>query len=313
MYPWGHQRRFNSYTEYFKKLFGQRVQKISIDAGFTCPNRDGRVGVGGCYYCNNNSFSPSYCKPNKTISQQIMEGIEFHRVRYRRANKFLAYFQAYSNTYKDLESLIEIYESAKIEGIVGFVIGTRPDCIDERKLDYFARLAEQYYVIIEYGIESCYDKTLQSINRGHNFETTVNAIKETAKHGIQVGGHLIFGLPGETENEMLSESKIISELPLNTIKFHQLQIIKGTRLEQEFKQFPERFSLFEMADYTDFIVRFIEQMNPQIVIERFASESPPRYVVAPDWGLIRYDSVLQHIEKKLTVADTWQGKLYNIL
>jgi len=312
MYLWGHSRRFNSYTEYFKTIFGERVQKISLDAGFTCPNRDGSKGLGGCAYCNNNSFSPSYCKPDKPIALQIEEGIEFHKVRYRRADKFLAYFQAYSNTYKDIESLKAIYNTAKQQGIVGFVIGTRPDCVDDEKLDYFAELAKDYYVIIEYGIESCYDKTLTRVNRGHDFATTVSAIKKTAERGINVGGHLIFGLPGETKEDMLRQADIISELPLNTIKFHQLQIIKGTRFEKEYRENPDNFSLFEMSEYLDFIVRFIEHLHPSIVIERFASESPPRLVVAPEWGLIRYDEVLRLIEKKMEQRDTWQGKLVTL-
>ena len=313
MYSWGHTRRFNSYTEYFKTLFGERVQKISLDAGFTCPNRDGSKGFGGCSYCNNNSFSPSYCKPEKSVAQQIEEGIEFHKFRYRRADKFLAYFQAYSNTYKDIASLKAIYETAKQQGIVGFVIGTRPDCIDDEKLDYFAELAKQYYVIIEYGIESCYDRTLERVNRGHSFATTVDAIKRTAELGINVGGHLIFGLPGESKDEMLQQADIVSNLPLNTIKFHQLQIIKGTRFVQEFKANPDEFSLFEMSEYIDFIVQFTERLNPKIVIERFSSESPPRFVVAPEWGLIRYDEMLRLIEKKMEKKDTWQGKMGNVI
>ena len=310
MYSWGHHRRFNSYTEYFKTIFGERVQKISLNAGFTCPNRDGSKGMGGCSYCNNNTFLPSYCKSEKTIVQQLEEGIEFHKTRYRRAAKYLAYFQAYSNTYKDIESLKAIYETAKQDYVVGFVIGTRPDCVDDEKLDYFARLAKEYYVIIEYGIESCYDRTLDRVNRGHSFATTVDAIRRTADRGINVGGHLIFGLPGETKDDMLQQAEIISELPLNTIKFHQLQIMKGTAFETEFRNNPDDFSLFEMSEYIDFIVSFVERLNPRIVIERFSSESPPRYVLEPQWGLIRYDQVLQLIEKKLEAKDTWQGRLY---
>ncbi len=310
MYQWGHNRRFNAYTEYFKSLFGERVQKISLNAGFTCPNRDGSKAFGGCSYCDNNTFSPSYCNPGKSIKQQIAEGIEFHQTRYRRASKYLAYFQAYSNTYKDLDNLKAIYTEAEQDGIVGFVIGTRPDCIDNEKLDFFAELAQRYYVIIEYGIESCYNKTLKRVNRQTTFEETISAIEKTAAKGILTGGHLIFGLPGENKTDMLAQAKIISELPLTTIKFHQLQIIKGTRFEQEFREDENQFSLFELSEYIDFIIEFIEQMSPRIVIERFASESPPRYVVAPDWGLIRYDQILQLIEKKMQQKDTWQGRLF---
>jgi len=311
MYAWGHSRRFNSYTEYFKTIFGERVQKISLNAGFTCPNRDGTKGFGGCSYCNNKSFTPSYCKPEQSIPFQIQEGIEFHKVRYRRADKFLAYFQAYSNTYKDIASLKAIYETAKQEGIIGFVIGTRPDCIDDEKLEYFAQLAKEYYVIIEYGIESTNDRTLERVNRGHNFATTVDAINRTAQHGINVGGHLILGLPGESKEEMLQQADIISKLPINTIKLHQLQIIRGTRFEHEYKVNPDEFSLFEMAEYIEFIVSFVERLHPKIVIERFSSESPPRYVVAPEWGLIRYDEMLRLIEKRMEDRNTWQGRIFN--
>ncbi len=225
-YPWGHNRRFNSYTEYFKKHFGERVQKVTIDAGFTCPNRDGLLARGGCTYCNNDAFNPSYCQPIKSVTQQIEEGVEFHKVRYRRATKYLAYFQAYSNTYAPLEELKKIYDQAlSFPGVVGLVIGTRPDCIDDEKLEYFSKLSEQYYIIIEYGIESCYNKTLEFINRQHTFEQSAEAIIKTAEYGINTGAHIIFGLPGESRDKMLQEAKILSELPISNIKFHQLQIV----------------------------------------------------------------------------------------
>ena len=230
-YPWGHSRRFNAYSNYFLKEFGERVQKLSIDAGFTCPNRDGTVGTGGCTYCNNDAFNPSYCSPSKSINQQIIEGIEFHQKRYRRANKYLAYFQPFSNTYAPLDKLRNIYhEALKFPEVIGLVIGTRPDCIDDKKLEFFSELSKKYYVIIEYGIESCYDKTLERVNRGHSFEQSVKAITKTAQKGIKTGAHIIFGLPGETKQEMLDEADILSELPLNNIKFHQLQIIKDTEM-----------------------------------------------------------------------------------
>ena len=229
MNPFGN-KRYNSYSAYFKELFGGRVQKLTIDAGFTCPNRDGNKGVGGCTYCNNDAFNPSYCVPDKSISTQISQGIEFHSKRYRRANNFLAYFQAYSNTYGSLEHLKKLYDEAlSYPGVVGLVIGTRPDCIDDQKLRYFAELAKEKYIIIEYGIESCYNSTLESINRGHTFEETKEAIINTAGYGIHTGSHIIFGLPGESREQMLAQAEIISALPLNTIKFHQLQIIKGTK------------------------------------------------------------------------------------
>ena len=311
MYPWNHHRRFNSYAEYFKKEFGGRVQKLAIDAGFTCPNRDGTKGFGGCTYCDNDAFNPSYCHPEKQVSQQIKEGIEFHENRYRRASNYLAYFQPYSNTYAPLEKLKEIYSQAlAFPQVIGLVIGTRPDCIDEQKLEYFRELAENHYVILEYGLESCYDRTLQRINRGHSFDDAVKALELTASFGIKSGIHLIFGLPGESREEMLAEAGIISGLPVHNVKFHQLQIIKGTRMALEYKKDPSEFSFFSLDDYIEFIIDFTEQLNPSFVIERFAGEVPPRFLAGPGWGLIRNDQVLVKIEKRMQERDTWQGKRY---
>jgi len=308
---WQHNRRYNSYSEYFKRQFGTRVQKVTIDAGFTCPNRDGSRGTGGCTYCNNDAFNPSYCQPHKSITQQITEGIEFHKVRYRRALNYLAYFQAYSNTYGSLDYLKSLYDEAlAFPGITGLVIGTRPDCIDDKKLEYFAHLAEKHYIIIEYGIESCYNRTLDRINRGHTFEESAEAIRKTAEYGIHTGAHIIFGLPGETEDEMLTEAKIISELPLDTIKFHQLQIIKDTPMAQEYLANPQHFNLFSLEDYIHFIVRFTERLNPNFVIERFTGEAPPRFQAGPTWGKLRSDQVQLLIEQKMEDRDTWQGKYY---
>ncbi|MDB4303811.1 TIGR01212 family radical SAM protein [Desulfosarcina sp.] len=310
-FVWGHNRRFNSYTEYFKKYFGERVQKVTVDAGFTCPNRDGLLARGGCTYCDNDAFNPSYCQPQKSVAQQIEEGIEFHKVRYRRAKKYLAYFQAFSNTYAPLEELKKTYDQAlKIPGVTGLVIGTRPDCIDDEKLEYFSKLSEQYYIIIEYGIESCYNKTLEFINRGHTFEQSAEAIIKTARYGIKTGAHIIFGLPGESREEMMNEAKILSELPINNIKFHQLQIIKNTVMAKQYSNNPEIFNLFGLEEYIDFIIRFIEQLNPEFIIERFTGEVPPRFLAGPNWGLIRNDQVNIMIENKLAQLNTWQGKLF---
>jgi uncharacterized protein len=310
-FPWGHNRRYNSYAEYFRKQFGQRVQKISIDAGFTCPNRDGTVANGGCTYCDNNAFNPSYCSSAKTIKQQLEEGAEFHRVRYRRAHNYLAYFQAYSNTYASLSKLKQLFDEAlTFPGIVGLVIGTRPDCIDNEKLDYFAYLSETHYVILEYGIESCYDSTLKRINRGHTFAQTVEALRLTASYGIKTGAHLIFGLPGETESEMLAEADIISQLPLNNIKLHQLQIVNNTAMAIEFASNPDDFHNFSLNEYIDFVIRFVERLNSSFVIERFSGEMPPRFMSAPAWGLIRTDQINVMIENELEERNTWQGKNY---
>ncbi len=310
-YIWKHNRRYNAYSNYFKQLFGERIQKLSIDAGFTCPNRDGVISKGGCTFCNNDAFNPSYCQPEKTITQQINEGIEFHSWRYRHASQYLAYFQAYSNTYAPLEKLQQVYNEALAHpSIIGLIIGTRPDCIDDEKLAYFAELAKTHYIAIEYGIESCYDKTLKIINRGHDFETTVQAIQKTAQYGIKTGGHIIFGLPGETIPEMLAEADTLSRLPLTTLKFHQLQIIKGTWMEQDYILSPDKYTFFQLEAYIDFVIDFLEQLNPNIVIERFVSEVPPRFQAGEHWGLIRNEQILNKIEKRLLERDTYQGKYY---
>jgi len=311
MYSWGNKRRFNAYADHLKKEFGGRIQKLSVDAGFTCPNRDGSLGTSGCLFCNNDAFNPSYCVPSKSVKQQIEEGIEFHTKRYRRATKFLAYFQAYSNTYKPLEELRKIYNQAlEVEGVTGLVIGTRPDCIDQEKLKYFWDLSKDHYIIIEYGIESCYNKTLERINRGHTFEQSEEAIKATSAMGIKTGAHMIFGLPGESRKEMFKQVEILSELPLNNIKFHQLQIIKNTPFAKEYDLNQKEFSLFSLDEYIDFIVKFTEKLKPDIHIERFAGEVPPRFLAGPGWGLIRNDQILNLIEKRMEELDTWQGKEY---
>jgi len=311
-FPWGHHRRFNSYNEYFKKTFGQRVQKLSIDAGFTCPNRDGTVGSGGCTFCNNDAFNPSYCLPQKSIRQQIEEGKQFHAWRYRRAVDYLAYFQAFSNTFAPLEQLKKIYnEALAVDGIIGLVIGTRPDCVDDEKLDYFQELSKKHYLIIEYGIESCYDETLVNINRGHTFGQSVEAIQKTASRGIKVGAHLIFGLPGESKDQIMAEAGILSKLPINTLKFHQLQIVENTKMAFDYAQQPDNFVFFTLDEYIELIINFLENLNPAIVIERFAGEVPPRFLAGPGWGIIRYDQILQKIEKRMEERNTWQGRLFD--
>jgi uncharacterized protein len=313
MYPWGHQRRFNSYAEYFKKEFGGRVQKLAIDAGFTCPNRDGTQGHNGCTYCDNDAFNPSYCHPETSVKFQIEEGIEFHARRYRRATRDLAYFQPYSNTYAPLEKLKEIYSQAlSFPEIAGLVIGTRPDCIDDEKLDYFRHLSSSYYIILEFGIESCYDRTLKRINRGHTFDDTINAFEKTSALGLKTGAHIIFGLPGESKEDMMKEAGILSALPIDNIKFHQLQIIKGTRMAEEYKIQPADFVQFSLDEYIEFIIDFVEMLNPGFVIERFAGEVPPKYLEGSGWGLIRNDQILNRIEKRMEERETWQGKNFEV-
>lgn len=288
-----------------------RIQKVTIDAGFTCPNRDGTIGRGGCAYCNNDAFNPSYCTTDKTVIQQVNEGIEFHERRYKSAGKYVAYFQAYSNTYASLDDMKAIYDQALAHpDINGIIVGTRPDCIDGEKLEYFSRLSEQYYVVVEYGIESVYNKTLQYINRGHNFEKSLEALELTASYNVKSGAHFIFGLPGESRSEMISSVNLISALPLHTIKFHQLQIIRNTRFAEEYKSDPLRFQLFTLEEYIVFIADFLSRLNPDFIVERIAGETQPRNNLGISWGL-RYDQVLNRIEKYMAAQNLWQGKFFS--
>lgn len=296
------------------------MQKLSIDAGFCCPNRDGTLNTGGCTFCNNDAFNPSYCQPEKSITQQLDEGIEFHEWRYRKAGRYLAYFQAYSNTYAPLEVLKERYEEAlRHEGVVGLVIGTRPDCVDEAKLDYIATLAQRHYVAVEYGIESCYDKTLARIHRGHDYACTVRAVKATAERGIHCGGHLILGLPGETREEMLAEAEMLSALPLESVKLHQLQILHGSLMAQEWAKGEATaengwLPPFGLEEYIGLVCDFVERLRPDMVVERFAGEVPPRFQAAPerswrrdDGRLIRNEEIPQRVTAELEKRGTWQG------
>jgi radical SAM protein (TIGR01212 family) len=304
-------KRYRSYAEYFREHYGERVQKLTVDAGFTCPNRDRTKGYGGCAYCNNDAFSPSYCHPRKSITQQLLEGIEFHKVRYRKAEHYLAYFQAYSNTYAPAERLRAAYEEAlSVPGVVGIVIGTRPDCVEEAMLDYLSALSRICHVVVEYGVESCYNRTLERINRRHTFEQSVAAIETTHRHNIRTGAHLILGLPGETDEDMLAEADILNRLPLQTLKLHQLQIPVNTAFAREYAVHPEQFQLFRMEEYIHFVVRFLELLRPDMVVERFAGEMPPRYLVAPQWGKFRNVELWRMLERHMEELDTWQGRLY---
>ena len=321
-------KRYNSFVGYFKRKYGERLQKIVLDAGFTCPNRDGKVGRGGCTYCDNAAFHPSYSTAGKSLHRQMDEGIEFHKVRYRTTEHYLAYFQSFSNTYAPLERLRVLYEEALSHpSVVGIVIGTRPDCVDEEKLDYLSDLARGRVlegwsrsladgdvrtapiVIVEYGIESCYDATLQRINRGHDFETACRAVRMTASRGLDVGAHFILGLPGETRQMMLDSCALINDLPLRSVKFHQLQIVKGTRMEKEYADVPQDFERFSLDEYLDFFVEMLERLRPDIFIERFVGEVPPRFVNETPWGLIRNVELLRLLEKRLEERYTWQGRL----
>ncbi len=367
-------RRYSAYVDFFRRRYGARLQKVVIDAGFTCPNRDGKVGFGGCTFCDNAAFHPAYSRAEKTIGEQIDEGIEFHRGRYRNTAAYLAYFQAYSNTYASLERLRELYCAALAHpSVVGIVIGTRPDCVDEAKLDFLQELAagkvlegwrrevasscgcspagadskhkdsdkiviegglveetgittsgaghngnsetvaplvlEAPVVIVEYGIESCYDATLRRVNRGHDFAAARRAVDMTAARGLDCGAHFILGLPGESREMMLEECAMINSLPLTTVKFHQLQIVRDTAMEREYAARPSDFIRFTLDGYIDFFVDMLERLRPDLCIERFAGEVPPRFVNATPWGLIRNAELLRLLESRLLARQTWQGRL----
>ncbi len=303
--------RYTSYTTILRSQFDCRVQKISINAGFTCPNRDGSKGRGGCTYCNNQTFVPGYCLPVKTITQQIDEGISFFNKKEKYADQaYLAYFQSYTNTYDSLEKLESVYgEAIRHPRVKGIVVGTRPDCVDERILSYFAGLARDRYVMIEYGIESTSDETLDRINRGHDYQCAVDAIHLTASMGLPVGAHMILGLPGEDRETILGHADRLSKLPLNALKLHQLQLVKGTQMAKESREHPERFTFFSAEHYTDLVVDFLERLNPAIAIERFVSQSPRAFLISPDWGLKNFEFV-RLVEKRLEERDTWQGKRF---
>jgi radical SAM protein (TIGR01212 family) len=311
IYPWGTERRFNAYSDHFRKKFGERVQKITIDAGFTCPNRDGTCGTGGCTFCDNRAFNPSYNTPETSIAGQIRQGMVFHRKRYRKANHYLAYFQAYTNTYARLERLRSMYEEAlAVPGVIGIVVGTRPDCVDDELLDYFQELSSRYYVVLEYGIESVFNKTLERVNRGHGVEISRWAVEETAARGIWVGGHVIIGLPGENREDFLATASELSRWPLNSIKFHQLQLIRGTAMAGEFKENPGDFVSFSLEDYLHLMMEILERLNPVFVVERIAGEVAPGMSELEGWGL-RYDGVLRLFEDLLQRENSWQGKRFN--
>ena len=282
--------QYNDFGTWLRKQFPDfRVQKISIDAGFTCPNRDGRISTGGCTYCDNRTFNPSYCDRNKSIREQLKEGKNFFNRKYSEM-KYLAYFQAFTNTYGSIDLLKKLYEEAlQEEDIVGLVIGTRPDCISTPLLDYLEQLSRQTFLIVEYGIESANNDTLRRINRGHTFECSKKAVEMTAERGILTGGHIILGLPGEDREESLRQAPIISSLPLNILKIHQMQIIKGTRLAEEYLQTP--FPLYTVEEYVRLIADYISLLRKDLVLERFVSQSPPELLIAPRWGLKNYQFV----------------------
>lgn len=276
---------YNEFTFFLKKYFPYKVQKISLNAGFTCPNRDGTKGLGGCTYCNNQTFNPEYCKTEKSVTRQLEEGKQFFAHKYPDM-KYLAYFQAYTNTYAELEGLKRKYEEAlSVDGVVGLVIGTRPDCMPDPLLRYLEELNKHTFLLVEYGIETTRDVTLKRINRGHTYADTVETVNRTAACGILTGGHVILGLPGETHDEIIAQAAELSRLPLTTLKMHQLQLIRGTKMAREFECRPEDFHLFSVDEYIDLVIDYVEHLRPDLILERFVSQSPKELLIAPDWGL----------------------------
>jgi len=303
-------KRYLDYSSFIKSTFGERVQKISLDIGFSCPNRDGSKGYGGCTYCNNNTFNPDYCEPTKSIKEQLEQGIAFFGKKYK-TQQYLAYFQAYTNTYSDLDSLKQLYEEAlSVEGVIGLVIGTRPDCISEEIIDYLSFLSKKYFISLEFGVESTLNRTLENVNRCHTFKETKDTYQLCENKGFHLGAHLIIGLPGESKSELLNHAIEISKLPVNTLKLHHLQIVKNSVMEVQFKRNPKKFNLFTSEDYINFITDFIGYLRPDIIIERFISETPQNLLIAPKWNNLKNFEIVAKIDKKLTKKNTWQGKFY---
>ncbi len=303
-------KRYNNYSTFIKSRFKQRVQKISLDTGFTCPNRDGSKGTGGCTYCNNNSFNPDYCEPQKSITAQLQEGIDFFSKKYK-SQHYLAYFQAYTNTYADFPLLKKLYtEAISFPSVLGMVIGTRPDCINVDIADFLSELSNDYYISLEFGVESTINRTLDLINRCHSYEDTQNAYEMVNNKGLHLGAHMIIGLPGESREEILSHATELSTLPIETLKLHQLQIIKNTMMAYQLKQNPEMFNLFSIEEYIDLITDFIAMLRPDIIIERFISESPADLLLAPKWGGLKNFEIVNKIDKKMLEKNLWQGKYY---
>ena len=305
-------KRYNDYNSFIKFNFGERVQKISLDIGFSCPNRDGSKGFGGCTYCNNNTFNPDYCEPQKSVKNQLNEGIAFFS-RKGKNNKFLAYFQAYTNTYSDFDSLKQLYEEAlSVPKVIGLVIGTRPDCISEELIEYLDELSKKYFISLEFGVESTNEKTLLAVNRCHTFEETKATFELCKNKHFHLGAHLILGLPGESKEDLLNHAFEISKLPISTLKLHHLQIVKSSIMAVQYKRNPENFNLFTSEAYIQFVAEFISKLRPNIVIERFISEAPKDLLIAPKWGGLKNFEIVAKIDKYLAENNLWQGKYYQI-
>ncbi len=307
------------YVDYCLEQFGHRMQKLTLNTGMGCPNRDGTLGTQGCTFCNNDAFVPAYCQPSLSITQQIDEGIRFHSNRHRQPVGYLAYLQAYSNTYAPLPRLRQCYEEALAHPQVeGLIIATRPDCVNDHLLDYLASLAKRHYLMLEYGIESCYDRTLQSIQRHHDYACTVSAIRATAERGIPCGGHLILGLPGESREEIVAEASLLSHLPLTTLKLHQLQLLRGSKLGADFLDNPASVPPpFTLGEYISLVCDFLEHLRPDIIVERYAAAVPPSHLADPsrswhhpDGRPVKSSDLARLVTTELNRRNTYQGIRY---
>jgi len=300
-------QRYNTYRPYIKEKLGYRVNKLSVDMGFTCPNRDGNLAVGGCVYCNNDSFVPPYARARYSMDQQISNGMTYLKNRFK-AEKFIIYFQSYTNTYDSVEKLERMYRDAlSYDDVIGLAVGTRSDCVDEEKLAMFKELANETYVCVEYGIESIYDKTLDYMNRGHNYQSVLDAIEMSKGRGFEIGAHIIVGMPTETREEMLLMADEVSSLGIDVFKVHNLHIVRNTPLARMYREKP--FELFTFEEYVTFIVDFLERLSPDMIIERLFTDTPHQLLVAPDWGKSHLQ-ILQAIDAELEKRDTYQGRLY---
>lgn len=300
------EKGYYDFAEFLSKHFSYKVQKISINAGFTCPNRDGSKGKGGCTYCNNQTFNPDYCKPIMSVAEQLEQGKQFFARKYPQM-KYLAYFQAYTNTYGELERLKSLYEEAlAVEDVVGLVIGTRPDCMPEDLLEYLEKLSKKVFVLVEYGAETSKNDTLEVINRGHSWEDIVDTVIRTKKHNLLCGLHLIIGLPGENVEDILSTADEVSRLPIDTVKLHQLQLIKGTRMAQQVENGELSIIQWTAEEYIDVCLAFLRRLSPSIAVERFVSQSPAELLISPKWGLKNYEFT-NLLMNRIRLTNTSQG------
>lgn len=301
-------RRYNAYSNFLKEKFGCRVHKVSVDMGFTCPNRDGSVAQGGCVYCNNDAFVPPYARARFPMHEQIENGMRYLKKRFN-AQKFIIYFQAYTNTYNKIEKLEKLYrEALGYENVVGIAVGTRSDCVDATKIDLFEALADECFVSVEYGIESVYDRTLRFMNRGHDYQSVVDAIELTKRRGVHIGAHIILGMPTETEEEMLQMAEEVSRLGIDSLKIHNLHIVKNTPLAEIYKNSP--FHLFSYCEYVELITSFLERISPDLVIERLFADTPADLLIAPVWNKT-HNAIMRGIEEALERNKTYQGRLFN--